>query len=63
LEKWEYRFENVDLEFGTFYEPAQSNQLGEQGWELVGVINETKGGARGSEIRTTVILIFKRRKP
>lgn len=62
-DKWEYRFE---------FEPknvAELNRLGEQGWELAGVVprvvTPTIGNNYGLEgiVTTQVTLIFKRRKP
>jgi hypothetical protein len=71
MEKWEYRFEVgkaaigmtsghlIDAKFQT-----NVNQLGEQGWELAGVVNDTSSGSGyQAEIRTTVTFVFKRRKP
>ena len=61
-DKWEYRYE---------FEPdgvAELNRLGEQGWELVGVIPRVstpidRGSALHGIVYTQVTLIFKRRKP
>ena len=64
MDRWEYKYV-----IGTPH-MDELNQLGEQGWELAGVINSVSGrtgqggpayGESGS-IHTHVTLIFKRRK-
>jgi hypothetical protein len=66
MEKWEYRFEKVSVggEKSLRESESKANQLGEQGWELGGVVTERwePAGSINADY-THVILLYKRRKP
>jgi hypothetical protein len=66
MDKWEYQVVNAPSNMDSTDEVRTQSlltALGEQGWELVGVINDTASWGNGKPITTHVILILKRRKP
>lgn len=48
LPKWEYRVLSVDTREEALPDAALLNELGEEGWSLVGVMEEKKASGNGS---------------